>query len=71
MRDSIFYRLSLGLTVLLTLAALITLLSSLVALATGWGKLPIIELLPWKPVALLACAALNCTLRSHLILRQA
>jgi len=71
MRDSIFYRLSLGLTILLTLGAFVALLSSVVVLVTGWGRLPFLDLLPWKPLVLIAAAALNCTLRARLILHRA
>ena len=71
MRDSIPYRLSLGLTIVLSLAALVTLISSIAALAMGWGKLPFLELLPWKPLLLVGLAALNCTLRKRVILQQA
>jgi hypothetical protein len=71
MRDTIFYRLSLGLTILLTLAAFITLLSSVVALVTGWGKLPLLDLLPWKPLVLAGMAGLNCSLRKRVIMQRA
>jgi hypothetical protein len=68
MRDTLFYRLSLGLTVLLAVAAFATLISSLVVLISGWGRLPFVELLPWKPFVLAAAAGLNCTLRKRVIL---
>ena len=71
MRDSLGYRLSLGVTILLTLATIVTLISSIVVLATGWGKLPFLELLPWKPLVFTAMVALNCIIRKRVILQGA
>ena len=70
MENSLLYRLSLGFTILLTLAAFITLLGWFGSLASGAGRLPVIELLPWQPVGLVALAALNCTLRARRIVRD-
>ncbi len=70
MYPSPIYRISLGLTILLTLAAFVTLLTSLGTLISGWGQQPALALLPWKPLLCLALAALNCTLRTRLIVRR-
>lgn len=70
MYPSPLYRISLGLTILLTIAAFVTLLTSLGTLISGWGREPFLALLPWKPVLLLALAALNCTLRKRLIVMR-
>ncbi len=70
MRDSLSYRLSLGLSILLSLGVFFTLITSGVALASGWGKLPLLALLPWKPLLLAALAAANCSLRKRVLLAQ-
>jgi hypothetical protein len=70
MRNSLAYRLSIGLAVILTLLAFITLMGSLAAMIAGWGRASFLSLLPWKPVLLLGLAALNCTIRARLILRR-
>jgi hypothetical protein len=70
MYPSPVYRISLALTILLTLGAFVTLLTSLGAMIGGWGQQPALALLPWKPVLLVALAGLNCTLRARLIVRR-
>ena len=70
MRTSLAYRLSLGLSVILTLLAFILLMGSLAALIAGSSRAPILSLIPWKPIVLVGLAALNCTLRTRLILRR-
>ena len=70
MYPSPLYRISLGLTILLTIAAFVPLLTSLGALISGWGREPALVLLPWKPLLFLALAALNCTLRKRLIVMR-
>lgn len=67
MKANTLYGLSLGLTILLTLASFILLMGWLGTLINGVGRLPFLALLPWKPVALLALVAVNCTLRAVLI----
>jgi hypothetical protein len=64
------YRISLGLTILLTIAAFITLLTSLGALIGGLGREPFLALLPWKPLLCIALAGINCSLRARLIVRR-
>jgi hypothetical protein len=70
MRSLLAYRLSLGLSVILTLLAFITLLGSLAELMAGVGRASFLSLLPWKPIVLVGLAGLNCTLRARLILRR-
>ena len=70
MRNSLLYRLSLGFTILLTLAAFVTLLGWMGALINGAGSLPLLALLPWKTFGLITLAAINCTLRSRFIVRR-
>lgn len=70
MQNTLIYRISLGFTILLTLAAFVTLLGWFGALIHGAGRLPFLALLPWQPVGLVALAAINCTIRSRVILRQ-
>ncbi len=70
MERSLIYRLSIGLSVLLTLAAFVTLLGWFGALARGAGHLPALSLVPWQTLGLVALAALNCTLRARLIVRR-
>jgi hypothetical protein len=69
MRNSLLYRLSLGLTIVLTLAAFFTLLGWLGTLVIGIGQLPFLSLLPWKTIGFVALAALNCTIRARLIVQ--
>ncbi len=64
------YRFSLGLTILFTLAAFITLLGWLGALINGVGHLPVLALFPWSPLGLIGLAAVNCSLRARLIVRR-
>ena len=68
MNNPITYRLSLGLTILLTVAAFFTLLGWIGTLINGLGKLPFTALVPWLPLGLLALAALNCTFRAWVLL---
>ncbi len=70
MERPLIYRLSIGLAVLLTLAAFITLLGWFGALARGAGHLPAISLIPWPTLGLVALAALNCTLRARRFVRR-
>lgn len=70
MNNSLVYRLSLGFTILLTLAAFITLLGWLGTLINGVGRLPALALFPWQTLGLVALAALNCTIRAHFIIRR-
>jgi hypothetical protein len=70
MYNSLVYRLSLGFTILLTLAAFITLLGWPGTLINGVGRLPVLALLPWKTIGLVALTALNCTIRAHFIIRR-
>ncbi len=68
MNNPLYYRLSLGLTILLTVVAFFTLLGWVGALINGLGKLPFSALVPWLPLILLALAALNCTFRARVLL---
>ena len=70
MNNPLYYRLSLGLTILLTVAAFFTLLGWIGTLINGLGKLPFTALIPWLPLTLLALAALNCTFRKRVLLRS-
>ena len=70
MKNSLVYRLSLGLTILLTLAAFLTLLGWFGTLINGFDRLPALALLPWKTLGLIALAAINCTVRARLIVRR-
>ena len=68
--NSTLYRFSLGLTVLLTVVAFITLLGWLGSLVNGLGSQPWYSLIPWLPVGLAALAGINCTVRVRFILRR-
>jgi hypothetical protein len=68
MNNPLYYRLSLGLTILLTVVAFFTLLGWFGTLINGLGKLPFSALVPWLPLILLALAALNCTFRARVLL---
>ena len=70
MNNPLFYRLSLGLTILLTVVAFFTLLGWIGTLINGLGKLPFTALIPWLPLGLLALAGLNCTFRKRVLLRS-
>lgn len=70
MNKSFVYRLSLGFTILLTLAAFITFLGWLGTLINGIGRLPALALLPWQTLGLVALAALNCSVRAHFLIRR-
>lgn len=70
MKNSLVYRFSIGLSVLLTLAAFITLLGWFGTLARGMGHLTTLAMIPWQPMGLVLLAALNCTLRARLIVRR-
>ena len=67
MNSTIAYRLSLGLTILLTLIAFFFLIASLGALINSWGKEPWTALLPWKTLILVAIAGINCSIRKRVI----
>ncbi len=69
MNTTLLYRLSLGFTILLTLAAFVFMLGWLGTLIKGAGSLPFLALLPWKPLGLIALAAANCIFRARVILR--
>jgi hypothetical protein len=62
------YRLSLGLTVLLTFLAFIFLFPWFGVLIKGVGRLPFLSLLPWTSLTLLALACINCIIRKRVIL---
>ena len=64
---SLAYRISLGLTILLTLAAFVFLLGWFGTLIKSAGSLSLSTILPWYTLGLLALAAINCTLRKRLI----
>jgi len=64
MRNTPAYKISLGLTILLTLAAFFFLLTWVGTVINGTGTLP------WIPLVLLALAAANCSFRSRLIVRR-
>ncbi len=68
MNNPLFYRLSLGLTILLTVAAFFTLLGWIGTLINGLGRLPFTTLVPWLPLILLALTGLNCTFRARVLL---
>ena len=70
MKNSLVYRLSLGFTILLTLAAFFTLVGWLGTLINGVGRLPLLALLPWQTLGLVALAALNCNFRARVIVRR-
>lgn len=70
MNSTLAYRLSLGLTILLTLGAFVTLLGWLGTLINGVGRLPLLALLPWQTLVLVALAGVNCTLRVRFILHR-
>ncbi len=70
MKNSLMYRLSLGFSILLSLAAFVTLLGWAGSLARAAAGAPMLSLMPWTPVGLVALAALNCTLRARVILRK-
>jgi hypothetical protein len=70
MNNPLYYRLSLGLTILLTVVAFFTLLGWIGTLINGLGKLPLPALIPWLTLGLLALAALNCTFRKRILLRS-
>ncbi len=71
MNSTLVYRLSLGFTVLVTLAALVTLFGWLGLLVNGAGKLPFPALVPWTTLGLVVLAGVNCTVRKRMILRRA
>lgn len=70
MNNTLVYRLSLGITLILTLASFVTLMGWLGALINGVGRLPVLSLLPWQTLGLVALTAVNCTIRTHFILRR-
>ena len=65
--NSPLYRISLMLTILLTVAAAILTLGWLGSLVNGVGKLPALSLIPWVPLGLFALTAINCTIRNRMI----
>lgn len=64
MDRTLMYRLSLGLTIVLSLAAFITLVGWLGSAIAGTLRVP------WLPLLFIALAGLNCTLRARVILRR-
>ncbi len=70
MDRTLIYRLSIGLSVLFTMGAFVTLLGWFGTLARGAGHLPALSLVPWQTLVLVALATLNCTLRARLVLRR-
>jgi hypothetical protein len=70
MGNTLVYRLSLGLTILLTLTAFFTFLGWLGFLINGVGHLPALHLLPWNPLGCIVFAAINCTIRARFIVHQ-
>jgi hypothetical protein len=70
MNRTLAYRISLGLSILLTVVAFFALLGSVGTLINGWGRMPFWVLFPWAPVLLIAAAALNCTIRARVILKH-
>lgn len=71
MNQSLIYRLSIGLAILLALAVFVTTLGWIGSLARGAGHLPAVAMIPWTPLGLVTLAAINCTLRARLIVRRA
>jgi hypothetical protein len=59
-----------GLSVVLTLTAIVFLVPWLGSLAEGVSNASLLELIPWKTLLPLALAAANCTLRVRLIVRR-
>jgi hypothetical protein len=70
MNNSLFYRLSLGFAILLSLLALVSLLSWFGTLINGFGRVPVLALIPWNTLGLVALAAINCTIRARFIVRK-
>jgi hypothetical protein len=70
MRSILLYRISLVFSILLTLVAFVTLLGWFGTLINGMGRLPVLSLIPWSTLGLVAVAALNCTLRARLIVHR-
>lgn len=70
MRNVVAYRLSLGLSILFSLAAFVTVLGWIGRLINNIGRLPLLELIPWTTLGLLALAAINCTFRARFIIRR-
>jgi hypothetical protein len=61
------YRISFGLTFVLTLLAYGFFLSWLGHFIKGWGNLSLGSTLPWSCLGLLALTGINCILRKRLI----
>ncbi len=70
MEQPLAYRLSLGFTLVLTLAAFITLMGWFGNIINGIGHLPAFRLVPWATLGLVALAGINCTVRARLIVRK-
>jgi hypothetical protein len=70
MNPTTLYRLSIALSVLLSLAAFITLIAWIVSMVTSTGTRTLFSYIPWGTLLLVAGAALNCTLRARLIVRK-
>lgn len=68
MNNPLFYRISLGLTILLTVVAFFTLLGWIGTLANSLGKQPFSAPIPWLTIILVALAGLNCTFRKRVLL---
>jgi len=70
MNTTTIYRLSIALSIILTIAAFVTLVAWIVSLVMGTASSSAASIIPWKTLLLLAVTALNCTLRARLIVRK-
>lgn len=70
MSSVVLWRISLVLTIVLSIVAFFTLLGSIAPLVNGWGKVAWVSLVPWTPIVLVALAGINCSLRARLIVRR-
>lgn len=70
MSSVVLYRISLVLSIILTILAFFTLLGSVAPLINGWGRVPWVSLVPWTPILLVGLAGINCSLRARLIVQR-
>jgi len=70
MNTTTIYRLSIGLSIILTLAAFINLISWIVSLVMGSGSGSPAFTIPWITLLLVGLTAVNCTLRARLVGRK-
>lgn len=70
MSSMVIYRISLILSIVLSIVAFFTLLGSFAPLINGWGRASWVYLVPWTPIVLVALAGINCSLRARLIVRR-